>query len=71
MIRDGLYTMTNVTSPKTALQGAGCPLQSEKSKKLSLNGVITVLFVYPELLYTNPVIINEFDFEKCYLFLKI
>jgi len=30
---------------ETALQGAGCPLQSEKSKALSLSGIITEFFL--------------------------
>ena len=30
---------------ETALQGAGCPLQSEKSKVLSLSGVIAEFFL--------------------------
>ena len=34
-----LYTMQHYT--ETTLQGAGCSLQSEKSKVFSLSGIIT------------------------------
>ena len=38
-IHGDLYTVWSYT--ETALQSASCPLQSEKSKVLSLSGVIT------------------------------
>ena len=56
---------------ETALQDAGCPLQSEKSKALSLSGVITEFFLpIWHSLYANPGIINEFDFEVFFVVLK-
>ena len=72
MINADMYTMRYYS--ETALQGAGCLLQKCKAFSLILSTVIMEFFLpicqSGAVLYANPVIINEFDFEKCSLFLN-
>ena len=58
MIRYNLYMMRHYT--ETALQGAGCPLQSEKSKALSLSGIITEFFllIWSQCMETQQSLMN-------------